>query len=92
MKTTLQEKQWAAISSVIAAFGLTVFKLVATLITAFAVNISGKPADTNAASICNCLFLLKIKGKYSIRINNQYRIVFEFRDKNVYEVEIVDYH
>ena len=32
------------------------------------------------------------KGKYSIRINDQYRIVFEFRDKNVYEVEIVDYH
>ena len=33
-----------------------------------------------------------LKGKYSIRINDQYRIVFEFRDKNVYEVEIVDYH
>ena len=33
-----------------------------------------------------------LKGKYSIRINNQYRIVFEFRDKNVYEVEIIDYH
>jgi toxin HigB-1 len=33
-----------------------------------------------------------LKGKYSIRINDQYRIVFEFRDKNVYEVEIIDYH
>jgi len=33
-----------------------------------------------------------LKGKYSIRVNDQYRIVFEFRDKNVYEVEIVDYH
>jgi len=33
-----------------------------------------------------------LKGKYSIRINDQYRIVFEFRDKNVYEVETVDYH
>ena len=33
-----------------------------------------------------------LKGKYSIRINDQYRIVFEFRDKNVYEVEITDYH
>jgi proteic killer suppression protein len=32
------------------------------------------------------------KGKYSIRINDQYRIVFEFRDKNIYEAEIVDYH
>jgi len=33
-----------------------------------------------------------LKGKYSIRINDHYRIVFEFRDKNVYEVEITDYH
>ncbi len=33
-----------------------------------------------------------LKGKYSIRINDQYRIVFEFRDGNAYEVEIVDYH
>lgn len=32
------------------------------------------------------------KGKYSIRINDQYRIVFEFRDGNAYEVEITDYH
>ena len=32
------------------------------------------------------------KGRHCIRINDQYRIVFEFRDKNVYEVEIVDYH
>lgn len=33
-----------------------------------------------------------LKGKYSIRINDQYRIIFEFRDGNAYEVEIVDYH
>jgi proteic killer suppression protein len=33
-----------------------------------------------------------LKGKYSIRINDQYRIVFEFRDGNAYEVEITDYH
>ena len=32
------------------------------------------------------------KGKYSIRVNDQYRLVFEFRDGNAYEVEIVDYH
>ena len=34
----------------------------------------------------------KQKGKYSIRINDQYRLVFEFRDGNAYEVEIIDYH
>lgn len=32
------------------------------------------------------------KGKYSIRINNQFRIVFRFKSSNIYDVEIVDYH
>jgi len=32
------------------------------------------------------------QGQYSIRINRQYRICFEWRDGNAYEVEIVDYH
>lgn len=32
------------------------------------------------------------KGEYSIRVNNQWRICFIFRDGNAYEVEIVDYH
>ena len=31
-------------------------------------------------------------GQYSIRINNQWRICFEWIDTNVYAVEIVDYH
>ncbi len=33
-----------------------------------------------------------LKGKYSIRINDQFRIIFEFRDVNAYQVKIVDYH
>jgi toxin HigB-1 len=32
------------------------------------------------------------KGRYSIRINAQWRVCFEFRDGDAYEVEIVDYH
>jgi len=32
------------------------------------------------------------KGQHSIRINNQYRICFRWRDGNAYDVEIVDYH
>lgn len=32
------------------------------------------------------------KGQYSIRINNQYRICFKWRDGDAYEVEITDYH
>ena len=32
------------------------------------------------------------KGQYSIRINDQWRICFEWRDGHAYGVEIVDYH
>ena len=31
-------------------------------------------------------------GQYSIRINDQYRVLFGFKDGNAYEVEIQDYH
>jgi len=34
----------------------------------------------------------KMKGNYSIRINDQWRIVFNFSDGNAYDVEITDYH
>ena len=40
--------------------------------------------------------LEKLAGKrshqYSIRVNDRWRICFEWRDDNAYEVEIVDYH
>ena len=32
------------------------------------------------------------KGQHSIRINDQYRICFEWRDGDAHNVEIVDYH
>jgi len=32
------------------------------------------------------------KGQYSIRINDQWRICFEWRRGDAYNVEIVDYH
>jgi len=31
-------------------------------------------------------------GQYSVRINDQWRICFEWREGHIYEVEIVDYH
>jgi proteic killer suppression protein len=31
-------------------------------------------------------------GKFSIRINDQWRICFEWRINDAFEVEIVDYH
>lgn len=32
------------------------------------------------------------KGQYSIRINDQWRLCFTWRDGNVEDVEITDYH
>jgi toxin HigB-1 len=32
------------------------------------------------------------KGQYSIRINDRWRICFEWKEGNAYNVEIVDYH
>jgi len=32
------------------------------------------------------------KGQYSIRINDQWRICFEWQGGDAYEVEIADYH
>lgn len=32
------------------------------------------------------------RGQYSIRINDQYRICFEWRRNDAHNVEIVDYH
>ena len=34
----------------------------------------------------------KLRGYHSIRINDQYRIVFKWKDKNAHDVEISDYH
>ena len=40
--------------------------------------------------------LEKLKGnrshRHSIRINDQWRICFEWRDMDAFEVEIIDYH
>jgi proteic killer suppression protein len=32
------------------------------------------------------------KGQYSIRINDQYRICFRWKDGDAFDVEITDYH
>jgi len=33
-----------------------------------------------------------LKGFYSIRINSQWRIIFQWDNGNVSQVEIIDYH
>ncbi len=42
----------------------------------------------------NCLELLSgdRKGSYSVRINQQWRLCFQFQNGEAHEVEIVDYH
>lgn len=32
------------------------------------------------------------KGQHSVRVNDQWRICFAWRDGNAYDAEIVDYH
>lgn len=34
----------------------------------------------------------KRKGQHSIRVNDQFRVCFAWREGNAYDVEIVDYH
>ncbi len=34
----------------------------------------------------------KLKTYYSIRINDQWRIIFKWNSGNAFEVEIIDYH
>ena len=55
----------------------------------YAIHLSDLKAPPN-----NRLEALKgnLKGKYSIRINDQWRIVFSWTDAGPAEVEILDYH
>jgi toxin HigB-1 len=52
--------------------------------------------DLNDLKIPPSNHLEKLKGnregQYSIRINDQWRICFKWKDGNSFEVEIVDYH
>ena len=34
----------------------------------------------------------ELSGGFSIRVNNQWRVVFRWRNSDAYEVRIVDYH
>jgi len=52
--------------------------------------------DINDLRIPPANRLEKLKGNlssfYSIRINNQWRIIFEWKNDDAYEVTILDYH
>ncbi len=53
-------------------------------------------ADLNDLRIPPANRLKKLKGKlngyHSIRINNQWRIIFKWKTSDAYEVKIIDYH
>lgn len=52
--------------------------------------------DINDLKIPPSNRLEKLKGNlkdfYSIRINNQWRIIFKWENNNAFEIEILDYH
>lgn len=52
--------------------------------------------DLNDLRIPPANRLAKLKGNqkdfYSIRINNQWRIIFKWKNGNAFEVKVVDYH
>ena len=52
--------------------------------------------DINDLRIPPANRLEKLKGDledfYSIRINNQWRIIFQWHNNDAYEIKIVDYH
>ena len=55
---------------------------------------AAKKLDDLKAPPGNKLEALKgdYKGKHSIRVNDQYRIVFKFVGSDAFDVEITDYH
>ena len=56
-------------------------------------NAACRPEDLKAPP-ANRLEHLKgnYEGFYSIRINDQYRIIFRFQESNAFDVSIIDYH
>lgn len=50
--------------------------------------------DVMRAPPGNCLEKLegKLKGFWSVRVNDQWRIIFRWEKENAYDVEVIDYH
>ena len=55
-------------------------------------KLSGDRAKSAVLGFPQVEHLFKREGQYSIRINDQYRICFEWSESNAQAVEIVDYH
>ena len=54
-----------------------------------------RPQDAPQVLLCENDDVLEAappKGSHSIRINDQWRVVFAWKGSDAYEVEVVDYH
>jgi len=69
------------------AIQIIAFRKLRMLNRAFSLNDFRVPPGNHLESLSG-----KLKGLYSIRINCQWRICFEWENGNVQSVEIVDYH
>ena len=69
------------------AIQIVAFRKLRMLNRAFSVNDLRVPPGNHLEILSG-----KLKGLYSIRINSQWRICFEWENGNVQSVEIVDYH
>ncbi len=48
--------------------------------------------DRDVRQFRNIERMARRKGQHSIRVNNQWRICFRWKDSDALDVEIVDYH
>jgi proteic killer suppression protein len=83
------EKLWQSGKSrrIPAALQLRAFKKLAILNAVVALDNLRVPPGNHLESLRG-----NRTGQHSIRINDQYRVCFTWRDGNAFEVEIVDYH
>lgn len=63
------------------------FKKLAILNAALALNNLSVPPGNHLEALRG-----ERMGQHSIRVNDQYRVCFVWRDGNAFDVEIVDYH
>ena len=50
----------------------------------------GKIIGIDLGTTNSCVAIME--GQHSIRVNDQYRLCFVWRDGHAYHVELVDYH
>jgi plasmid maintenance system killer protein len=52
----------------------------------------GQRPDSLSSHVCHSIVRGDLKGFWSIRVNDQWRLCFRFVNSDAVDVEIVDYH